>query len=374
MFQHKTGYASRARHDDFRMCRECGVMSQECGVNMSQRRCPLLFGNLQSTSIDTSHITHFLRRGHITHNLITIMSQRKTVGILGKIRTTFPACMRPVAEMIGGGQLGRMLTHPAALLGIPLFILDSGTHTPAKQTLLAPSGSDHPDGPFTSEPHIRELAKQCDVLTVEIEHVNADVLEAVEKEGLCEVQPSPATIRLIQDKYLQKKFLAERGIPVAPFEGVDQKTEEGIKAITTKLGLPIMLKARTLAYDGRGNSPLQSTTSEDINASFEFLGDRPLYAEGWCPFVKEVAVMVVRNKEGEVRSYDAVETIHKDSILRVCMAPLRAKGMEGVNERARQLAEKAVGHLQGAGIFGVEMFLMEDGQSHNAQRLLRHDQ
>lgn len=72
--------------------------------------------------------------------------------------------------------------------------------------------------------------------------------------------------------------------------------------------------------------------------------------------------MVVRNKEGEVRSYDAVETIHKDSILRVCMAPLRAKGMEGVNEKARQLAEKAVGHLQGAGIFGVEMFLMQDGQ------------
>lgn len=272
-------------------------------------------------------------------------------------------CMRRSAERSGGGQLGRMLTHPAALLGIPLFILDSGTHTPAKQTLLAPSGSSHPDGPFTSEPHIRELAKQCDILTVEIEHVNADVLEAVEKEGLCEVQPSPSTIRLIQDKYLQKKFLAERGIPVAPFEGVEQKTEEGIKAIATKLGLPVMLKARTLAYDGRGNSPLQSTNSEDINASLEFLGDRPLYAEGWCPFVKEVAVMVVRNKEGEVRSYDAVETIHKDSILRVCMAPLRAKGMEGVNEKARELAEKAVGHLQGAGIFGVEMFLMEDGTS-----------
>lgn len=255
-----------------------------------------------------------------------------------------------------------MLTHPAALLGIPLFILDSGSHTPAKQTLLAPAGTSHFDGPFTSESHIRELAKQCDVLTVEIEHVNADVLEAVEKEGLCEVQPSPRTIRLIQDKYLQKKFLAERGIPVAPFEGVDaDKTEAGIQAITERLGLPVMLKARTLAYDGRGNSPLQSTDSEAIKQSLDFLGDRPLYAEGWCPFVKEVAVMVVRNKQGEVRSYDAVETVHKDSILRVCTAPLRAKGMEGVNERARQLAEKAVGHLEGAGIFGVEMFLMEDG-------------
>ncbi|KAK4688718.1 phosphoribosylaminoimidazole carboxylase, partial [Tremellales sp. Uapishka_1] len=271
------------------------------------------------------------------------MAPRKTVGILG------------------GGQLGRMLTHPAALLSIPLLILDSGEYTPAKQTLLPPLDSTHPNGPFTSEPHIRELAKQCDILTVEIEHVNADVLEAVEKEGLCEVQPSPRTIRLIQDKYLQKKYLADRGIPVAPFSVVEKPSEENIRAIAKELGLPLMLKARTLAYDGRGNSPLKSVDSTDIVSSLDYLGDRPLYAEQWAPFVKEVAVMVVRNKEGEVRSYDAVETIHKESILRVCLAPLRAQGMEGINEKARTLAEKAVGELEGAGIFGVEMFLMEDG-------------
>ena len=258
-----------------------------------------------------------------------------------------------------------MLTHPAALLGIPLLILDSGLHTPAKQTLLPTPPSAHLDGPFTSESHIRQLAAQCDVLTVEIEHVNADVLEAVEKEGLCQVQPSPGTIRLIQDKYIQKKYLSDRGIPVAPFEVLPPNpTIEDVQAITEKLGLPIMLKARTLAYDGRGNSPLKASGERDINSSLEFLGDRPLYAEGWAPFVKEVAVMVVRNQQGEVRSYDAVETIHRDSILRVCLAPLRASEevMNGVNGRARRLAEKAVSTLQGAGIFGVEMFLMEDGE------------
>lgn len=257
-----------------------------------------------------------------------------------------------------------MLTHPAALLGIPLLILDSGEYTPAKQTLLPPQEATHLDGPFTSESHIRELAKACDILTVEIEHVNADVLESVEKEGLCEVQPSPKTIRLIQDKYLQKKYLASKGIPVAPFASLENKTEEGVKALAGELGLPLMLKARTLAYDGRGNSPLQTTEADSIRTSLELLGDRPLYAEGWAPFVKEVAVMVVRNKEGEVRSYDAVETVHRESILRVCLAPLRAegKGMLGVNARARELAEKAVATLEGAGIFGVEMFLMPDGR------------
>ncbi|EIW71595.1 hypothetical protein TREMEDRAFT_42952 [Tremella mesenterica DSM 1558] len=272
------------------------------------------------------------------------MSTIKTVGILG------------------GGQLGRMLTHPAALLGIPLIILDSGEDTPAKQTLQPPPSLTHLDGPFTSESHIRELARLCDVLTVEIEHVNADVLEAVEREGLCEVQPSPKTIRLIQDKYTQKCHLANKGIPVAPFRPLPlNPSEEDVKRVVEELGVPVMLKARTLAYDGRGNSPLKSASSGDIHDSLDFLGDRPLYAEGWAPFVKEVAVMVVRNKDGEVRSYDAVETIHKDSILRVCIAPLRARGMLGVNQRARELAERAVSTLEGAGIFGVEMFLMEDG-------------
>lgn len=257
-----------------------------------------------------------------------------------------------------------MLAHPASLLGVPLVILDSGPSTPAKQVLAPIPPQTHIDGPFTSPSHIRQLAAQCDVLTVEIEHVNADVLEEVEREGLCEVQPSPKTIRLIQDKYLQKEYLASRGVAVAPFEKIETSTEEGIRGAAERLGLPLMLKARTLAYDGRGNSPLQSTSSKDISASLDFLGDRPLYAEGWAPFVKEVAVMVVRNTQGEVRSYDAVETIHRQSILRVCLAPLRAsgKGMQGVNERARDLAEKAVGCLEGAGIFGVEMFLMEDGK------------
>lgn len=256
-----------------------------------------------------------------------------------------------------------MLTHPAALMGIPLLILDKGEYTPAKQTLLAPPNLEHPDGPFTSEEHIRALAQQCDVLTVEIEHVNADVLEAVVKEGLCDVQPSPATIRLIQDKYLQKEHLAARGIPVAPFAAV-QSTPEAIEKLAGELGLPLMLKARTLAYDGRGNAPLKSTEPAEIQKALDFLGDRPLYGEGWASYVKEVAVMVVRNKEGEVRSYDAVETIHKDSILRVCLAPLRAsgEGMDGLNLRARQLAEKAVATLDGAGIFGVEMFLLADGE------------
>lgn len=249
-----------------------------------------------------------------------------------------------------------MLAHPAALLGIPLLILDAGSATPAKQVYQPPAPhSSHPDGAFTSPEHIRQLARDCDLLTVEIEHVDADVLEEVEKEGLCEVQPSPRTIRLIQDKYLQKRHLVKHGIAVAPFEAVEANN---IEAIAGRLGLPLMLKSRTMAYDGKGNAPL--TSLDDLPAALKSLGggDKPLYAEGWAEFSREVAVMVVRNVAGEVRSYDAVETHHKDSILRVGLAPLRASS--DVNARAKALAESAVATLEGAGIFGVEMFLMPD--------------
>lgn len=270
----------------------------------------------------------------------------------------------------GGGQLGRMLAHPAALLSIPLLILDSTDSTPAKQVISPPSPhTSHIDGPFTSRPHILELASKVDVLTVEIEHVDADVLLEIQQEGKVEVHPDPRTIKVIQDKYEQKKYLVEQGaglVRVADFEPVQrdgsqpQVVQKSIEAAAASLGLPLMLKARTLAYDGRGNYRLTSTDDSALASALEFLGDRPLYAEKWAPFKKEIAVMVVRTPSGEVRSYDAVETVHEESVLRLVLCPLREA--KGVAERAREMAEKAVGCLEGAGIFGVEMFLMPDGK------------
>jgi phosphoribosylaminoimidazole carboxylase len=283
--------------------------------------------------------------------------------------------------ILGGGQLGRMLSHPASLLSIPLVILDSTPDTPAKQITPVPASYPHrahPDAAFNSHEDILELAGNVDVLTVEIEHVNTETLLQIEHEGRCEVQPSAKTIRLIQDKFRQKEYLRENGLPVAPFLPVPPNpTGEDWQLLERELGTPLMLKSRTLAYDGKGNSPLPSISASDIASSMSQLTsgtggtELSLYAEKWQRFENEVAVMVVRNTRGEVRSYDAVETMHKDSILRVCTSPLRMhdwdraeRGAEGsVNERARRLAEKAVGVLEGAGVFGVELFLMSDGQS-----------
>lgn len=275
-----------------------------------------------------------------------------------------------------------MLSQPASLLGIPLLFLDAGDRTPAKLITPVPEGhTAHPDGPFNSRPHILELAEKSDILTIEIEHVNADVLAEIESQGKCDVQPKAATIKLIQDKYAQKVHLEKHGIAVAPFSAVSEDaTREEWEKLGKELGTPMMLKSRTMAYDGKGNSPLASVSESDVSTSLAQLGAGTggkrlsLYAEGWMPFVKEIAVMVVRNVAGQVVSYDAVETVHKDSILRVCIAPLRmhdwdskkskaaGKWEESVNARAMGLAERAVGVLDGAGVFGVEMFLMQDGE------------
>ncbi|KIY69033.1 phosphoribosylaminoimidazole carboxylase [Cylindrobasidium torrendii FP15055 ss-10] len=269
------------------------------------------------------------------------MATTKTVGVLGE----------------RGGQLGRMLGASASLLNIPIVFLDSGNDTPAKLIV----SSSHVDGSFKDPEKIRLLAEKCDVLTVEIEHVDVDALDAVAAEfvsrGL-QVHPHPNTIRIIQDKFLQKDHLTLHACPLGRYLEVTETTIAGITHVAERMGLPLMLKSRTQAYDGRGNYALKSL--DDVGAALEALGggERKLYAEAWVPFDIEIAVMVVRGANGEVKSYPPVQTIHKDSICHLVFAPLRNASAD----KARDVAERAVGTFQGAGVFGVEMFLLANGE------------
>lgn len=252
-----------------------------------------------------------------------------------------------------------MLAASASLLNVKVVILDVGEHGPAKQ-ILAPTDPQlaHIDGSFADPQMIRTLAAKVDILTVEIEHVQVDTLLEVQKNT--PIHPSPSTIKIIQDKFTQKQHLRSHGSPISEFLQVDSSIES-IHAAAHKLGLPLMLKSRTLAYDGRGNFVLRelSQAGEAITA----LGNRPLYAEKWVPFIKEVAIMVVRTIDGQVQSYPAVETIQKDNICHLVFAPLRSHGHDNICARAQLVAEAAVKTFEGAGVFGVEMFLLENGMS-----------
>lgn len=254
-----------------------------------------------------------------------------------------------------------MLSAAASLLNVKVVILDSGDHAPAKQ-VVAPTAAHlaHVDGSFADAEKIQELAKKVDVLTMEIEHVDVESLKQIESSTNLEIHPSPSTIHIIQDKYRQKEHLSTHKLPLGDFLGVEP-TVASVQGAVEKLGLPLMLKSRTLAYDGRGNFAIRDASQ--IPEAISTLGGRPLYAEKWVPFSKEIAVMVVRSASGEVLSYPVVETVHKENICHLVFAPLRSRDPT-LSDRARKIAEDAVKTFSGAGVFGVEMFLTENSESH----------
>ena len=277
-----------------------------------------------------------------------------------------------VIGLLGGGQLGRMLQEAAALVGIELVVLDQAG-CPTKQIC---QNEKHVHGSFNDPDKIRELAVKCDVLTIEIEHVNTEVLEEVATVGVTiapgkrkrvPVHPSWETIRLIQDKYLQKEHYAKAGIPIAQQLAIDRALPiaDALKKAARDLGYPFMLKARKGSYDGRGNFKVGSET--DLKEAASSMGKLDLYAEKWAPFVQELSVIVIRTEADDgtlkgLHPYPVVETIHEDSICTKVFYPPRAVPPETCTE-AQKLAVDVVRTLKGRGVFAIEMFLLEDGVS-----------
>ncbi|KAI1073503.1 phosphoribosylaminoimidazole carboxylase [Whalleya microplaca] len=283
---------------------------------------------------------------------------------------------KPVIGLLGGGQLGRMLCEAAGPLGIPIAVLDA-EDCPAKQ---ANQNDLHVTGSFKDPAKIKELAARCDVLTVEIEHVETEILEEIETKGVevptadgegktlkkVPVHPSWKTIRLIQDKYQQKEYFAEKGIPVTPqlaIESGDVRLSS-LKEAAQEYGYPFMLKGSKGSYDGRGNFKVGSP--QDLESAVEQMGDQPLYAEKWVPFEMELSAMVIRTEDDDgklkaVYPYPAVETIHEDSICTKVFYPPR-KVADDITKRAQKVASDVIASLWGRGVFAVEMFLLKDGQ------------
>ncbi|KAG5520082.1 hypothetical protein PMAC_001158 [Pneumocystis sp. 'macacae'] len=258
-----------------------------------------------------------------------------------------------IIGILGGGQLGRMLVEAAHRLNIKTIILDPDPDSPAKQVN---SSKNHIDGSFLNFDDILSLSERCDVLTIEIEHVDVKALKHIFLNGRVKVHPSPSTIEIIQDKYLQKLHLMKHGNPITESISI-KNTLEDIRLVGEKLGYPFMLKSRTMAYDGRGNFKIDSLESGFSSLSvFEKVS---LYAERWVSFTKELAIIVVRNEEGVIGSYPVVETIQSDNICRFVYAPARVSF--NISENAKRVAEKAIQCFSGAGVFGVEMFLTTNG-------------
>lgn len=251
--------------------------------------------------------------------------------------------------IVGGGQLGRMLTLTAIPLGFRVVVVNPESNSPASQV-----GAEEIVANLYDTKALHQLAETSDYITIEIEHLDAAELKAIESMGK-PVNPSPDIIRIIQDKYAQKEFLTEAGIPVAESVAID--SIEDAQHALEKFGGKMLIKTRLGAYDGRGNMVVKSV--DDINAAFKQFEGTPLYAEKFIPFEKELAVMVARAMDGTVALYPIVETIHERNICVEVLAPAPVSDL--VMDKAKNVATSVAQLLKGAGTFGIEMFLTKDG-------------
>jgi len=256
--------------------------------------------------------------------------------------------MKKRLGIIGGGQLGMMITEAAQNLSdeiSEITVLDPTENCPAAQ-----AGAKQIVGDFKDELAIIRLAEQSDVITYEIESGNTDVLSKLEAE----IEPSPSTLGIIQDKLSQKKFLSENELPVSQFYEITSLND--LREKIKELGLPVLLKSRRDAYDGRGNFKI--TSSDEIEKAYQHFDGKSLMVEKFINFKMEVSVIAARNTKGDIATYPLVENIHENNILKMTIAPARTS--DDVISNAGNIAKKTMEVLKGAGVFGIEMFIDQD--------------
>lgn len=252
--------------------------------------------------------------------------------------------------ILGGGQLGKMLLYTTRKWDIKTKVLDPSESAPARLAC-----DEFVMGSLTDFQTVYEFGKGLDVLTIEIEKVNVEALEKLEKEGV-KVYPQPRVLKTIQNKCLQKKFYRNHNIPTASFdefENLDQLKEGIIKG---ELSFPFVWKSAEMGYDGYGVSIIYS------NKEIEGLNDGPCLIEELVPFEKELSVIVCRRPSGETVHYPVVESEFHPTANQVeyvlCPARLSEQATNKAIEIALQTAE-AYGQI---GLLAVELFLTHEGE------------
>lgn len=254
--------------------------------------------------------------------------------------------INPVAHIgiIGGGQLGRMLVMAARRLGCAVSVIDPTPNCPAGQL-----ADQQIVAAFDDHDAMQSLVEQCDVTTFEIETIDVSKLAALVEQGHA-IYPSPQLLGQLQDKLKQKQLLQQAGLPTAPFELVEQLTEE----ICADFGYPLVQKARRGGYDGRGVAVLKN--ADDFPKHLPV----PSYIEQFIDAKKELSVLVARDRQGHSVCYPVVEMwVNTDqNVLDSLSAP--AEISKELAALAMDTAQRAVEYLQGVGVFGVELFLDRD--------------
>ena len=252
--------------------------------------------------------------------------------------------------ILGGGQLGKMLLFDTRKFDIQTYVLDPSDDAPSKIAC-----NQFFKGDLMDFETVYNFGKKVDVLTFEIELVNLEALLKLENEGL-KIYPSPKTLKLIQNKGIQKDFYSEHAIPTAKYKRFENLKSLIVDILDSKTKLPFVWKCTEFGYDGNGVKVIRELSDLDNLANVECI------AEEMVPFKNELAVIVCRNSSGEIKTYPVVEMEFHPEANQVeyviCPARIDAK----VAEKARAIALHVSEKFNHVGLLAVEMFQTEDDE------------
>jgi 5-(carboxyamino)imidazole ribonucleotide synthase len=246
--------------------------------------------------------------------------------------------------ILGGGQLARMLALAGAPLGVRFLIVDSASDACAGQVapLIAADWRD-----FDA---LAKLAQRSDVVTFDFENVPADTAHWLSERT--KVFPNARALALAQDRLAEKSLFRELGLDTPAFATVDSRDD--LQRALDRVGCPAVLKTRRLGYDGKGQFRIRS--ADDADAAWAALGGVPLILEAWVAFEREVSVIAVRSRSGELRTYPLVQNWHADGILSASLAP--APDAQELNAAALGHARAIGERLDYVGVFALELFVV----------------
>lgn len=250
--------------------------------------------------------------------------------------------------ILGGGQLGRMLSVAAARLGLRTHIFEPGANPPAADVAHQLTTASYDD-----EAALCAFANSVDVITYEFENIPTSALDVL--DALRPIRPNRQALATSQDRLTEKTFLQSIGLATAPFAAVDDA--QSLEAALAEIGAPAILKTRTLGYDGKGQ--VRITDPSKASDAFAQMKGAPAILEGFVHFSHEVSVIGARGIDGEVACYEPGENLHEDGILRTTTVPARLSPAHRTD--AVLIAAKILNALDYVGIMGVELFVTSSG-------------
>jgi len=245
--------------------------------------------------------------------------------------------------IIGGGQLARMIALEARRMGYRIAVLDPNPEGSAAQVSdIAFKGA------FGNARAAHEMAAHCDVITIDSEHVPADLLE--ELEDKLPVRPSSRVLRTVQDRLVQRQFLDEIGVAQPLYASVSSEGE--LQAAAQQMEFPAVLKTRREGYDGKGQARVHS--ADALEQAWQVLGCLPATLEKFINYDREVSAILARAQDGDIRFYDVAENDHRRHILHTTRAP--APMSDALRESVQAIGAKVANELDHVGMLAVELF------------------